>query len=78
MNQHYRRSRRDDGRAKNFTRVNKNRVHCPGADEAMAFDFPACVQEQGDKAFAFRIEVGMRCDVRVPVFNNFLRRVALQ
>src|SRR5439155_25713894 len=42
----------------------------------MSFDFPASVENQDDEALAFRAEIRMSDNVRVPVIACFLRRVA--
>lgn len=59
-----------------FAWMDQDGIHRSGGNKVMAFDFPACVQDQDRQAFAFRIEVWMLRDMQIPIFSRPFRRVA--
>src|SRR6185437_13770575 len=63
------------GRAEYIAWLDKNRVECPNADEAMALDSAAGIQEQRHETLTLRVEIRVRENVSVPILNDFFRHV---
>ena len=51
-------------------------VERPAADQYVALEASAGIEQEDIEAFDFRIEVRLRPDVEFPIFKHFGRRVA--
>ena len=72
------RGRADDGCTIGFPGMDEQRVERAGADQHVALDVPAGVEQQNVQAFHVWIEGGRGSDVFAPVLGGALGRVALE
>ena len=65
---------RHDGQTEYLTGMTKNCIHSANGDQIVTLDAPTCVEDENHQTFTFRIEVGMRRDVRFPIGGCLIRR----